>query len=494
MTDGGAIDNNPAINGLASSDAGKRIFPGKKTISENASTIDRRKVRVNAIVTPATSGIRIYFGNYDLDDPSSDVGPIDAGGSAGGDNRGDIIGTPAGGQLSSTYADTDSSGVASVVFTVSMSPGNNFAIVAAKDSANATGLSVSGLSIQNGGNSVPIYRATNSPPPTSPSNPSMRTELLTTWRKLHIEVDSMSASTQNFTLGTVTQGATVAPGQTQSIVINQMPPENQYQDGRFVITATGSELEVVNNVPNGIGGSIVDVNNNSSSFPITIQSNIQFQMFDDDNFDDDAAGRNGDEGEDIPPPDMRLVADGGNEPDPNNPITNMLASAYVQTVHVTAAEGDISDNSFFMANAFGSRTDNIPMFLDYDLTGGDTDVRYWTVFVLGAYQPEQNRDGDPFIDVEDSILGEVDNITNFTGEGSGALIYQEMHRPREFLTYTNDKSSTDSEAFTVLHEIGHLFSLRHGDGGIMGINQAAFSPSIYLSDIEKLRIRNIDNP
>lgn len=89
---GGPIDDHPAINGLTSSDKGKRIFPDKNSAADNT---DRAKVRVKATVTPITQGVTIYFQSYDIDDPSTNSSLLDTTGSGGNDNKGLLNGKKA---------------------------------------------------------------------------------------------------------------------------------------------------------------------------------------------------------------------------------------------------------------------------------------------------------------------------------------------------------------------------------------------------------------
>ena len=122
--------------------------------------VDRRKVRVKAQYYQPTAGVRIYFRNFDVDDPSADVAPIDINDTTtlmvGNDNNGNVDGTvatrggvlvvPAAGQpnpydcqpFSNTNASgvsciTDVNGLTKVDFTVTMQPGDNFAVVAGPD-------------------------------------------------------------------------------------------------------------------------------------------------------------------------------------------------------------------------------------------------------------------------------------------------------------------------------------------------------------------------
>jgi hypothetical protein len=118
--------DNPAFLG-----GGSRIFPDKQN---PADTTNRRTVRVRAQLAPSggtptyTQGVTVHFRNFDVDDPSSDP-IIDPMGAAGNDNNG----SPQAGSLNMPSATTDANGVATVEFTTTMQPGDNFVIAASTD-------------------------------------------------------------------------------------------------------------------------------------------------------------------------------------------------------------------------------------------------------------------------------------------------------------------------------------------------------------------------
>jgi hypothetical protein len=148
---------------------GKRIFPDRQTPDDNNASV-RRKVTVKARITPALENQTVYFRAFDADDPSSDESPVDgndASGPAGGDNKG------AGHALSAASAQTDASGCASVEFTVSMQPGDNFKMFASLDG--------------------PALNSLTQDEADAGSAPSgiTQSEMLTVWRRLWLERDSM---------------------------------------------------------------------------------------------------------------------------------------------------------------------------------------------------------------------------------------------------------------------------------------------------------------
>ena len=170
------LDDNPNTGG------GKRIFPDKTSPTDSTR---RNTVRVKATVTPAVSGVTLYFQSFDVDDPSTNGAPVDANGTNGGDNRG----TPKQGTLATTSAVTDGSGIATNDFTVTMQPGDNFRVAVAFRQDNLNGMTDDNVP---GNNLHP------------PAFAGAATPLLTVWRNLHVEMDSMAPVSSNLVAGTIT--------------------------------------------------------------------------------------------------------------------------------------------------------------------------------------------------------------------------------------------------------------------------------------------------
>jgi hypothetical protein len=168
------LENNAPING------GVRIFPDKLSPQDNEPA-KRRQVKLVATIEPPIADVTVYFKVWDVDDPFDqknpnmpDVGIID-GDASGPDNR------PAGEQPWTGTDTTDENGKTSVIFTVSMQPGNNYrAGVSVLQDAVQQADQTKADSLGHGfasGYSVPLVWS----------------PMLTVWRKLHVEVDSMSA-------------------------------------------------------------------------------------------------------------------------------------------------------------------------------------------------------------------------------------------------------------------------------------------------------------
>lgn len=154
--------------------AGQRIFPDRPTL---ATTANQKTVRVKASISPITAGVDVFFRSFDVDDPSTDASPADPNSSTGNDNRG----TPAVGTLDHSSAQTDANGVATVELTVTMNPGDNFKVAASTNSTYLTNVSVNSLDLRDSSGA------------TLPTVSAGVTELLTVWRRVHVESDSMAA-------------------------------------------------------------------------------------------------------------------------------------------------------------------------------------------------------------------------------------------------------------------------------------------------------------
>ena len=146
-------------------------------------------VLVRATVTPAVSNVMVYFTSFDVRDPTQ-VMPLTNLTARTVDNPY----VPQYGTLTPGSALTDASGVASNYFTVTMQPGDNFRVVASCDPNFASQYQADTNSTTGG------IVDTNGNPIAS----GYVTEMLTVWRRLHVEVDSMAAVVNNSISGNVT--------------------------------------------------------------------------------------------------------------------------------------------------------------------------------------------------------------------------------------------------------------------------------------------------
>jgi hypothetical protein len=155
----------------------------------------------------------------------------------------------------------------------------------------------------------------------------------------------------------------------------------------------------------------------------------------------------------------------------------VFAAAYVRPVY------DIGDNNSavtFKLNTNTTSEANIISSYDFDTKAREADDNFWTVYLIGAYQPWTTQDCDP--GSEGAVLGIVDKLN-----GQGASVFNEVLRAGE-ITIT----AVVNNAATTGHEIGHLFNGQHADGGLMA--QSSVRTSIVFDAITLNTIRSINHP
>jgi hypothetical protein len=166
------LTNNAALGGPG---GGLAIFPDKPTLASGG---DYQVLRVKATVVPAVPDVPVYFTSFDVRDPTHTMPLVDVTATTV-----DNPCVPQAGTLSPGSAWTDASGVADNYFTVTMQPGDNFRVVAGCDPNFASQYhsdvnSTTGGIVDTNGNPIAWNHVT---------------DMLTVWRRLHVEVDSMEA-------------------------------------------------------------------------------------------------------------------------------------------------------------------------------------------------------------------------------------------------------------------------------------------------------------
>jgi hypothetical protein len=204
----------------------------------------------------------------------------------------------------------------------------------------------------------------------------------------------------------------------------------------------------------------------------SVPHNTAYTVYDDDDFN----GNNGttligDIGENVTNPDTSLIQNS------DNPSENVFAPAYVRPIY------DVGDNNSAVAFKLNSNTTsaaNIIATYDFDAKASETNVSFWTVYLLGAYQSWTTEDADPA--TEGAVLGIVDNLN-----GQGANVFNEVLRAHEITITT-----VVNNAATTAHEIGHLFNGVHSDGGLMA--QSTTRTSIAFDPVTIATIRSLAHP
>ena len=430
LTDDLTIDTNSNTGG------GKRIFPDKKIPTE---TVDRRKIRVKAQYFQPVAGIRVYFRSFDVDDPSADAAPIDTNDTptvkTGDDNNGTVDGTPptkagklivpATGQpnpyncqafSNGVSCETDSSGIAKVDFIVTQQPGDNFSVVAGPNEPYVSSLvpASDGVNLKDSNNiQTPVSSGTPNPC-ASASVQACRTEMLTVWRRLHIELDSMgNVGESNLVTGTIN---TVRQVNNQNC--NPLPPPSPPPDPPCHTTTTVYDVTTTDGQPLEVqrfaSGRIVI---GKESYPVL--SNIgglieigggfglarkgkegkSFILYDDDDYNNDDGLKDGDKNETIVQlrDSLRyLSAADGNYPEDGKP-RNLYASSYVMPEYNWAISQSYNQTNLQFDLNVENGQDYATIIIKLTQNRGSTDMErdeFWIGYVLFGYQGPKLEDFD----------------------------------------------------------------------------------------------------
>ena len=388
---------------------------------------------------------------------------------------------------------TASDGTATAAFKTTMQPGDNFAVAASLSSIYRDGLNTnpsSGTQLLNmDSNVIHISGETN-----EDQVPGVRTEMLTVWRKLHIEVDSMGEATGNNVTGYMAENGKVSTG-TRTVQVTANPPleSNRFENGRMAIDGRFYPIVDATDTQDANTADTVTIRV-YSAFNITTAST--FALYDDDDMDDnDVEVLKGDQGDDVDEPDFGLLISNdvpcSNSFDTNN--CNILVSAYVTPLRDLAGS---HQNTDFYINATDANLVSIRMGF-FQNRQYEASVVLWTVYLLGAYQYTEQDDSDP--DLQGAILGKTDGVSANDGEGS--VIFNEVNRTHEYnvldILNPNVLSWTTrpvNRRFTIAHEVGHLFGGTHEDyttsttnAGLMAQSTIRLNPPFTDATINKIR-------
>lgn len=269
--------------------------------------------------------------------------------------------------------------------------------------------------------------------------------MLTVWRKLHVELDSMDTLTGNHVAGTVLETIDLAPQPKVKLKIPGLPADfreaDHFNPGKIhvidfgVFSTRGTELED--------GGDWIVVEN-PESLDFTGAVGETFILEDDDI---QLPG--------LPPPvSLPRLPDSGLMPE-------VYGEAYIAMELLDQppyAQFDIlfDRNVRQQADAYAliDNSKNV-----------DSAAGYWAAHVVSAFQGYVARDGDPGSEEGsgDGLLYGVTKVETdylFLLHYGGSVVFLETCR---------DKGASESQAilveqFVVAHEVGHQFKLEHSDG------------------------------
>ncbi len=470
------LDHNPNAGG------GLRVFPDQLSPTDTES---RKGVIVKIQTTPPVPGQRVILRSLDVDDPTpfpdDEDGVIDTNDFGilvqGNDNRG----SPNVGTLYETNLTLDVFGQASTIFDVTMQPGDNFRVAAVLDLPGASN-HLNALQVNS---TLDMYVGSGQEP--AEGFIGGLSPMLTVWRKLHLEFDSMtnppaSGPEANFISGSITRVRRNYPvvGRSRiSILHSDFPfsPVNQFENGKIDIATIGA-FRTIRSI-SGWGASVMtDVE--IDSVPTNNLVGLTVKLYDDD--------------------DQYLVNDllypsSLNLQSPPLPadsrsgefigaITSAYAQAYVRPVDAK----DLGLNNqrtipFKRIAGVGYLTSPFDVG-NLELKGKDR-PEFWAYSIVVGYEAARNEDGEP--DREEVLLGiNVDDLVGSPLHGF-CVVYIEGNRDKEWginrvdgsvnqAGFTNHFALTYQQFYlnrlygTMAHELGHAPGgsvLDHFEKGLM---------------------------
>ena len=415
------LDTNPANGG------GLRIFTDVPLAEVQQFTpVDSqqfdvaRTVRAKVRLEGQNNRFPVHVRVFDVDDPEDQSVEIDPNGTAGDDN----IGTNGGPKA--LRGSSGSDGEARIPVLLSTQPGDNFRIAAACEKPWLDGLVVSGTDVREANGQMPDIAK------------GRVSDMVTAWRYLHLEVETMGPVQCNQLRGTVAALKHVQGGKTQiklsDVTDNCNNPFSLKQDtkgGEFVDGALGiagatytvvdsraETITVVGLVPTAAAGSTA-------------------VLVDDDNV--GGGPLNGDEDDPVPPPDLGLLQNSSDK------AANMLAAAYVVPV------ADLT-TGLFPAIQLNTPAGDPTVIYQYGWQAHDNDPMFWTGYVLGAYQGPTSRDDDPEAAKADAPFLGLTDLAN-----TGSMVFAESIRDATRRFAPNPIPPGCRPDGVTAHEVVHLF-------------------------------------
>ncbi len=483
---------------------GLRVFPGKRWDGNKPSSRTKQELQVEVkLSAKPTRPVKVHLKSFDVDDPST-YDPILDDESVAEDNRHAEDPGRAGMFLESgsqTHSVELKDQSVRTGFKVGLRPGDNYRIVAGFNKKLVAKL-------LNDDTALSKYRGDHSTKVVDPdmleetkSVPDARirqhehyeSPVLTIWRRIHAELDTMDTVDQNDEMVTVTKVTptkdwtfgTGGPKQQSLLQLKnnlfhgELPPESQSDRTGHFNSFAGGKLHLGKEVFEVTGSSAheqgyydeIRVAYDKSRAPLTADDfkNVKARLQDDD------PERDGDP---VPAIDFTLTH-------------KLLARAYME-LDLKTLPNDQNPVPFILHFKDDSQTylkqKFEPHFKHQKL---DNDPEFWVVYILNAYQGRLIEDGDGIKDTG-NIAGQTDanpSGPNVGKDGWGMVIFQESGRDLE----ANPAYGRGWNRDTIpAHEIAHLFGVVHADDYIMSFTDH-FRPSIY-SPITLKKMRAAEFP
>ena len=372
----------------------------------------------------------------------------------------------------------DGSGHGSAEFRVAPQPGNNYRVALGFNSGDFNSLQVTDATLPNyvqpNDEQVVGFIGRISP-------------LLTVWRKLHVEVDSMQQWTslkpspdRTTAVGDFWQANSPNPTITSTLTLGSaLPQGNNFYSGGY-ISSGAVNLEIATNTD-----STITVLNPNGSTPLTVQEKEEFLNGEFDVFDDDGAGLTMAE-----LPKASLI---------NDEVKKRFRRAYVEVEEVTPSPTTRSQLPFELNNSvlnpFTSLDDN------QDMPNSDR-PEYWYHLLVGAYQGDVTSDADP--ESEDILLGATGAASLlYSINAHFSVVYSEPIRETKTVLLGAPGFETSVQKVleaTIAHELAHCpgglsAGSDHAEGGLMDAEGATdVQPEFSAATLRRIRMTPKWNP
>ncbi|MEM1158448.1 MAG: hypothetical protein AAGH72_09350 [Verrucomicrobiota bacterium] len=470
---------------------GKRIFPG----AENPGGAARDKVKLK--ITGGLPNAVMHLKAFDVDDPvpaafdnerkldENDLANVaPTGVTPGQDNRGSVNGSSAGVFVTTNQPTAqvtlDANGEGEIEFKVTMQPGDNFRVVGQILSDSELG------SVQETDASATKYVSADDEP-VEGFGSGAASPLLTVWRKLHIENDSMSMPvtkpSPDRQTGTGSNWGTVTSGggnirTTLVVSLSESVPTDFYASGKIVSGSQTHNLYAINT--HGAGSSITV----TFATELTQAERDGFNLSSIEIFDDDD----------------QALPSGWSAALPRMDLINETVKSKFKLCHIDLVEAPASYNNSdvpFELNIPSNLLNPggyVPNSVKNKATLPDSD-EYWAMTVTATYQDIEDDDLDPNGDV--GAFGGTD-------DGLGiAMIYIENQIDDSTIFGTQTPTINESKLLKLLddvvaHEIGHVPGSKneaeeHAEGGLMDNQILGGGQTLEFTPLTIDRLRSPDS-